>query len=192
MPRTIRLPGREHYFRLRDPLMVWVLQLATAGIYAYFWLYQVNADAREFLQDERIDPSRRVLQLCVPLFILIGTIALAAIGASASGQDAAAAVGEIGSVATVLSVIAPVVALVRTGRAVQAMEVSVGIPWDRQTDAWLFVLLSFVFGSGIAYLQSHVNRALLAAATAASASTTTGAALTRTGDEPRTLIDVDS
>jgi NADH-quinone oxidoreductase subunit I len=44
-------------YRRRSPLGVWLLSLATLGVYAMVWHYKVNDEARRYLRDPEISPG---------------------------------------------------------------------------------------------------------------------------------------
>jgi hypothetical protein len=65
-------------YKKRNVVGVWLgLPLITLGIYSYFWIYNVNDEARRFLRDDSIKPALSVLAfipgslLIVPPFIAI-------------------------------------------------------------------------------------------------------------------------
>ncbi len=65
-------------YKKRNIVAVWLgLPFLTLGIYSYFWIYNVNDEARRFLRDESIKPALSVLAfipgslLIVPPFIAI-------------------------------------------------------------------------------------------------------------------------
>jgi hypothetical protein len=69
MAQTIVI-GNQTYKR-RNLLAVWLgLPLITLGIYHFFWIYNVNDEARRFLRDDSIKPAMSVLAF-IPGFILI-------------------------------------------------------------------------------------------------------------------------
>ena len=76
MSQTV-VVGNQAYKR-RSVLAVWLgLPLITLGIYSYFWIYNVNDEARRFLRDDSIKPALSVLAfipgglLIVPPFVAI-------------------------------------------------------------------------------------------------------------------------
>jgi NADH-quinone oxidoreductase subunit I len=54
-PEDIVVDGER--YRRRSPLGVWLLSLATLGVYAMVWHYKVNDEARRYLRDPEINPG---------------------------------------------------------------------------------------------------------------------------------------
>jgi Domain of unknown function (DUF4234) len=76
MSQTVTV-GNQAY-KKRHILAVWLgLPFITLGIYSYFWIYNVNDEARRFLGDDSIKPALSVLAfipgaiLIVPPFIAV-------------------------------------------------------------------------------------------------------------------------
>ncbi len=76
MSKTVMV-GNQAYKR-RNVLAVWLgLPFITLGIYTYFWIYNVNDEARRFLGDDSIKPALSVLAfipgaiLIVPPFVAV-------------------------------------------------------------------------------------------------------------------------
>jgi hypothetical protein len=76
MSQTVMV-GNQAY-KKRSILAVWFgLPLITLGIYSYFWIYNVNDEARRFLGDDSIRPALSVLAfipggiLIVPPFVAV-------------------------------------------------------------------------------------------------------------------------
>lgn len=75
MAETINLEGGQ-YLR-RSPWGAWGLTLITVGIYGLYWYYKINDEARRYLKDDSISPTRSLLAvfpgalLIVPPFIAI-------------------------------------------------------------------------------------------------------------------------
>jgi hypothetical protein len=69
MSQTVMV-GNQAY-KKRNIVGVWLgLPLITLGIYSYFWIYNVNDEARRFLGDDSIKPALSVLAF-IPGSILI-------------------------------------------------------------------------------------------------------------------------
>jgi hypothetical protein len=68
MAETVSVEG-EQYLR-RSPWGAWGLALITLGIYGLVWYYKINDEARRYLKDDGISPTRSLLAV-VPGFLLI-------------------------------------------------------------------------------------------------------------------------
>jgi NADH-quinone oxidoreductase subunit I len=54
-PGQVEVAGET--YRRRSPLAVWMLSLATLGVYAMVWHYKVNDEARRYLRDPELSPG---------------------------------------------------------------------------------------------------------------------------------------
>src|SRR6476646_4504176 len=68
MAETVSVEG-EQYLR-RSPWGAWGLALVTIGIYGLYWFYKINDEARRYLKDDSINPTRSLLAV-FPGFLLI-------------------------------------------------------------------------------------------------------------------------
>jgi Domain of unknown function (DUF4234) len=68
MAETVSVEG-EQYLR-RSPWGAWGLALITLGIYGLVWYYKINDEARRYLKDDGINPTRSLLAV-FPGFLLI-------------------------------------------------------------------------------------------------------------------------
>jgi hypothetical protein len=69
MAEIVRIGNRE--FVKRGPIAVWGLSLVTLGIYFFVWYYKINKEAREYLGDDKINPTVALLAVLFGWILLL-------------------------------------------------------------------------------------------------------------------------
>ena len=66
---VVSIEGQE--YTKRSPLVVIGLTFITIGIYALWWYWRTNEDARRYLQDESIRPGIALLAVTFGIFLIV-------------------------------------------------------------------------------------------------------------------------
>jgi NADH-quinone oxidoreductase subunit I len=147
-PGDVTVDGET--YRRRSPLGVWMLSLATLGVYAMVWHYKANDEARRYLRDTGITPGLSFLAFSsaglqfVPLAVyLIFSRPITLWGV------------VLWFLAGLPFLIAPIVSVYRTGERIARMQAKAGL---EPTSAGIVGVLLVPAGlAHVPYYQAELN-----------------------------------
>jgi len=148
----VRIEGRE--FKKRGPLAVWLINFVTAGIYFYVWYFKINREAREYLGDEKINPSVALLAVLVTWIPALIIAPVALLSMERPFHPPAALVVAV--IAAPLVLIPACVSIFSTGKRIGRMQGHAGVQ-DRISPG-IGLLLFLVMRLDMPYQQEHLNR----------------------------------
>jgi len=137
-------------YRRRSPLGVWLLSLSTLGIYAMFWHFRVNDEARRYLRDPEVNPGLSFLAFSSAglTFVPVALYLLLARPLRLWGVVLWFAAG-------LPFLIAPIVSVFRTGERIARMQQRAGR--EPTASGLVGVLLAPAGLASVAYYQAELN-----------------------------------